>query len=54
LTNGDKQARRSGQKSCAGNSVETGDVGEFERMSKEELRAHVYGEKLPPKGETKH
>jgi hypothetical protein len=34
--------------------VETGDVGEFERMSTEELRAYVYGEKLPPKGETKH
>jgi hypothetical protein len=39
--------------------VETGDAGEFERMSIEELREYVYGqgkilatldEKLPPKG----
>ena len=34
--------------------IETGDAGEFSRMSDEELRAYVYGEKLPPKGETKH
>jgi hypothetical protein len=34
--------------------VETGDAGEFERMSDKELRAYVNGEKLPPKGETKH
>jgi hypothetical protein len=34
--------------------VETGDAGEFERMSDEELRAYVYGEKLPPKDTTKH
>jgi hypothetical protein len=33
--------------------VETGDAGDFSRMSTEELRAYVYGEKLPPKGETK-
>jgi hypothetical protein len=33
--------------------VETGDAGEFSRMSTEELRAYVYGE-LPPKTETKH
>jgi hypothetical protein len=34
--------------------VETGDAGDFSRMSDEELRAYVNGEKLPPKGETKH
>jgi hypothetical protein len=33
--------------------VETGDAGEFSRMSTEELRAYVNGE-IPPKGETKH
>lgn len=32
----------------------TGDVGDFSRMSIEELRAYVYGEEIPPKGETKH
>jgi hypothetical protein len=32
--------------------IETGDAGEFERMSTEELRAYVYGtsDELPPKG----
>jgi hypothetical protein len=34
--------------------VETGDAGDFSRMSDEELRAYVNGEVLPPKGETKH
>jgi hypothetical protein len=34
--------------------VETGDAGEFSRMSDEELRAYVNGEKLPPKDTTKH
>jgi hypothetical protein len=34
--------------------VETGDAGDFSRMSDEELCAYVNGEKLPPKGETKH
>jgi hypothetical protein len=33
--------------------VETGDAGDFSRMSIEELRAYV-NEVLPPKGETKH
>jgi hypothetical protein len=33
--------------------VETGDAGEFSRMSTEELRAFVYGENSP-KSETKH
>jgi hypothetical protein len=31
--------------------VESGDVGDFSRMSTEELRAYVYGDdELPPKG----
>jgi hypothetical protein len=30
--------------------VETGDAGEFARMSDEELRAFVYGEEMPAKG----
>jgi hypothetical protein len=30
------------------------DAGEFERMSTEELRAYVYGEKLPAKDPVKH
>jgi hypothetical protein len=30
--------------------VETGDAGDFSRMSDEELRAYVYGEEFPPKG----
>jgi hypothetical protein len=34
--------------------VENGDVGDFSRMSTEELRACVYGEKLPPKDPVKH
>jgi hypothetical protein len=34
--------------------VESGEAGDFDRMSTEELRAYVNGEKLPPKGETKH
>jgi hypothetical protein len=35
--------------------IETGDAGEFSRMSSEELRAFVYGdEELPSEGETKH
>jgi hypothetical protein len=33
--------------------VETGDAGEFERMSTEELRAYVNGEKLPAKDPVK-
>jgi hypothetical protein len=33
--------------------VETGDAGDFSRMTTEELRAYVNGE-IPPKGETKH
>jgi hypothetical protein len=34
--------------------VETGDAGDFSRMSTEELRAYVYGEKLPAKDPVKH
>jgi hypothetical protein len=34
--------------------VETGDAGEFDRMSTEELRAFVYGEELPPNDPVKH
>jgi hypothetical protein len=34
--------------------VETGDAGEFSRMSDEELRAYVNGEKLPAKDPVKH
>jgi hypothetical protein len=34
--------------------VETGDAGDFSRMSDEELRAYVYGEALPPKDPVKH
>jgi hypothetical protein len=31
--------------------VESGDAGDFSRMSTEELRAYVYGDdELPPKG----
>jgi hypothetical protein len=35
--------------------VETGDAGDFARMSDEELRAYVYGDgELPPKDPVKH
>jgi hypothetical protein len=34
--------------------VETGDAGDFSRMSDEELLAYVEGTSVPPKGETKH
>jgi hypothetical protein len=34
--------------------VETGEAGDFSRMSTEELRAYVYGEKLPAKDPVKH
>jgi hypothetical protein len=34
--------------------VETGEAGDFSRMSTEELRAYVYGEQLPLKDPVKH
>jgi hypothetical protein len=34
--------------------VESGDVGDFSRMTDEELRAYVFGGEIPPKDPVKH